>query len=119
MSTKELKYLLISKIDDTEDEQLLKAIYTLLNSSTSQDVFMVNEAQANSIYKGKKNIEQAIEQEPNNAELRFIRLSVQKNAPTFLEYHSNIKEDIQFIKNNRSQIKSNVINQYIESLLKN
>ena len=57
MSTKELKYLLISKIDDTEDEQLLKAIYTLLNSSTSQDVFMVNEAQANSIYKGKKNIE--------------------------------------------------------------
>jgi len=57
MSTKELKYLLISKIDDTEDEQLLKAIYTLLNSSTSQDVFMVNEAQANSIYKGKKDIE--------------------------------------------------------------
>ena len=57
MSTKELKYLLISKIDDTEDEQLLKAIYTLLNSSTSQDVFIVNEAQANSIYKGKKDIE--------------------------------------------------------------
>lgn len=57
MSMKELKYLLISKIDDTEDEQLLKAIYTLLNSSTSQDVFMVNEAQANSIYKGKKDIE--------------------------------------------------------------
>lgn len=26
MSTQELKYLLISKIDDTEDEQLLKAI---------------------------------------------------------------------------------------------
>ena len=57
MSTKELKYLLISKIDDTEDEQLLKAIYTLLNSSTSQDVFMVSEAQADSIYKGKKDIE--------------------------------------------------------------
>ena len=57
MSTKELKYLLISKIDDTEDEQLLKAINTLLNSSTSKDVFMVNEAQANSIYKGKKDIE--------------------------------------------------------------
>jgi predicted transcriptional regulator len=58
MSTKELKYLLISKIDDTEDEQLLKAIYTLLNSSSSQGVFTVNEAQADSIYKGKKDIEQ-------------------------------------------------------------
>lgn len=57
MGTKELKYLLISKIDDTEDEQLLNAIYTLLNSSTSKDVFRVSEAQADSIYKGKKDIE--------------------------------------------------------------
>ena len=58
MSTKELKYLLISKIDDTEDEQLLKAIYTLLNSSTSQnDTFIVSETQAESIYQGKKDIE--------------------------------------------------------------
>lgn len=72
----------------------------------------------NTFNKGEKNIELAIEQEPNNAELRLIRLSVQKNAPNFLGYHYNIKEDIQFIKNNRSQIKSNVINQYIESLLK-
>lgn len=56
MSTKELKLLLISKIDDTEDEQLLKAIYTLLNSS-SQDTFIVSEPQANSIYQGKKDIE--------------------------------------------------------------
>lgn len=56
MSTKELKYLLISKIDDTEDEQLLKAIYTLLNSS-SKDTFIVSEPQAKSIYEGKKDIE--------------------------------------------------------------
>lgn len=68
--------------------------------------------------KGKKNIEAAIKKEPNNAELRFIRLSVQKNAPKFLGYQSNIKEDVEFIKNNRSQIKSNILNQYIESLLK-
>ncbi|MCZ2100184.1 MAG: hypothetical protein LC107_01440 [Chitinophagales bacterium] len=68
--------------------------------------------------KGKKNIEAAIKKEPKNAELRFIRLSVQKNAPAFLGYQSNIKEDIEFIKNNRSQIKSNVLNRYIEPLLK-
>lgn len=57
MSKKELKYLLISKIDDTDDEQLLNAIYTLLNSSASQDTFMINEAQSHSIYQGKKDIE--------------------------------------------------------------
>ena len=57
MSTKDLKYLLISKIDDTDDEQLLKAIYILLNSTNPQDNFTVNEAQATSICKGKKDIE--------------------------------------------------------------
>jgi len=67
---------------------------------------------------GKKNIEQAIKKEPENVELRFIRLSVQKNAPSFLSYQSNIKEDIQFIKNNRSQVKSNILHKYIETLLK-
>ncbi len=75
MSTKELKYLLISKIDDTEDEQLLKAIYTLLNSSTSQDIFTVNEAQANSIYKGKKDIELGnyiLNEDLNNDVMKWI-----------------------------------------------
>lgn len=58
MSTKELKYLLISKIDDTNDEQLLSAIYTLLNASSSpNETFIVNETQANSIYQGKKDVE--------------------------------------------------------------
>jgi hypothetical protein len=56
MSTQELKYLLISKIDDTEDENLLKAIYTLLNTSQNAD-FTVNEPQSKSIYQGKKDIE--------------------------------------------------------------
>ena len=64
----------------------------------------------NTFNKGKKNIEQAIKKEPNNVELRFIRLSVQKNAPSFLGYHSNIKEDIGFIKNNRGEIKSEILN---------
>ena len=72
----------------------------------------------NTFKEGKKNIEQAIKKEPNNVELRFIRLSVQKNAPSFLGYQSNIKEDIQFIKNNRSEIKSDILNKYIEPLLK-
>ncbi len=72
----------------------------------------------NTFNKGKKNIEQAIKKEPNNVELRFIRLSVQKNAPAFLGYQSNIKEDMQFIENNRSEIKSEVLNKYIEPLLK-
>lgn len=72
----------------------------------------------NTFNKGKKNLEQAIKKEPKNVELRFIRLSVQKNAPSFLGYYSNIKEDMQFIKNNRSGIKSEILNKHIEPLLK-
>lgn len=51
-----MKYLLISKIDDTDDENLLKAIYTLLNSSQNID-FTVNEPQSKSIYQEKKDME--------------------------------------------------------------
>ncbi len=71
----------------------------------------------NTFNKGKKNKEQAIKEEPDNAELRFIRLSVQKNAPWFLGYQSNIKEDTEFIHKNRDRIKSDMLKNSIEKLL--
>lgn len=69
--------------------------------------------------KGKKNIEKAIKKEPDNAEYRFIRLSIQKNIPSVLGYKSNIKEDTEFLKNNQNQIKSEILQRNIEALLKN
>ncbi|MHA6697308.1 hypothetical protein [Chryseobacterium sp. A321] len=67
---------------------------------------------------GKKNIEKAIEQDPSNIELRFIRLSVQKNAPTFLGYHSHVKNDKEFIVKNRSKVQSEILKKNIDLLLK-
>lgn len=72
----------------------------------------------NTFKEGKKNIEQAIKKEPDNVELRFIRLSVKKNAPSFLRYKSNIKEDTEFIKENRQQVGSEILKKNIETLLK-
>ncbi len=72
----------------------------------------------NTFKEGKKNIEQAIKKEPENVELRFIRLSVQKNAPSFLGYKSNINEDAKFIKENRHQIRSEILQKNIGTLLK-
>ena len=69
--------------------------------------------------KGKKKIERAIKKEPDNAEYRFIRLSIQKNIPAILGYKSNIKEDAEFLKNNQNQIKSQILQKNIEALLKN
>lgn len=71
----------------------------------------------NTFTKGKKNIEQAIKNNPENVELRFIRLSVQRNAPSFLGYGSNMNEDLQFIKNNLHQVGSAVLRKNIEAIL--
>lgn len=46
--------------------------------------------------RGKKNLEAAIEREPQNPEIRFLRFVTQANAPNFLEY-DNIREDKKMI----------------------
>lgn len=72
----------------------------------------------NTFNKGKKNIESAIAKEPENVELRFIRLSIQKNAPSFLGYKSNVKEDTELIKKKYQQVNSTILKKNIEALLK-
>ena len=67
--------------------------------------------------KGKKNIEEAIRIEPENLELRFIRLSVQKNAPSFLNYYSKVEEDTQILSENRHKISSINLRRNIEKIL--
>ena len=42
---------------------------------------------------GKRLLERSIERDPTNPELRFLRYSVQDNAPFFLDYSSNKEED--------------------------
>lgn len=42
---------------------------------------------------GKTLLEYAIKKEPHNIELRYVRFSVQCNAPSFLGYHSEKKVD--------------------------
>lgn len=47
---------------------------------------------------GRKKLESSVSNDYKNAELRFLRLMVQENAPKILNYHSNINEDSQFIR---------------------
>lgn len=117
-SDKELCKKMISELTNAKDHSATHLGYLGgLQTIWAKYVFSPM-SKLNTFNKGKKNIEQAIKKEPNNVELRFIRLSVQKNAPSFLGYNSNIKEDIQFIKNNRSEIKSETLNKHMEPLLK-
>lgn len=75
-------------------------------------------AKLSTFKQGRKNIEKSIAKDPNNVELRFIRCSVQKNAPKILGYHSNIKEDIAFIEKNKIRVTSQVVLTNINELLK-
>lgn len=66
---------------------------------------------------GKENVEKAIEQDLDNMELRYIRLSIQKNAPAILGYRSKITQDTDLLKKQHETIPSAVVRQNIEKLL--
>ncbi|MFP7658399.1 hypothetical protein [Chryseobacterium proteolyticum] len=52
---------------------------------------------------GATSLESIIKNNPNNIELRVIRLSVQENIPKIVGYHSSLKDDKLFILNNYSK----------------
>ncbi|WP_379968100.1 hypothetical protein [Epilithonimonas sp. UC225_85] len=52
---------------------------------------------------GAKSLESIIASNPNNAELRVIRMSVQENLPKIVGYNKNLKEDKTFLIANYSK----------------
>lgn len=55
------------------------------------------------IKSGASGLESLIKANPNNIELRLIRMSVQENIPKIVGYNKNLKEDKTFILNNYSK----------------
>ncbi|KAA3632677.1 MAG: hypothetical protein DWQ02_14375 [Bacteroidetes bacterium] len=53
--------------------------------------------------RGKKKIDQAIVQAQGDPELRYIRMMVQLNAPSFLGYTGKIQEDLKIFIKNKNQ----------------
>lgn len=109
LSTIRTKYPEASK-----DEKEAKKLYNELISVSKGDIpvliaykgavttMMANYARGvkekKSFFKeGKELLEYALETEPNNVEIRCIRLSVQENAPKITGYRKNIEEDKKFI----------------------
>src|SRR5690606_36012592 len=117
-SDKSLCAEMIAELQDTKKQSPVHLAYLgSLQAIWANHVFSPI-AKLNTFREGKQHIEQAIKSEPDLVELRFIRLSVQQNAPAFLGYKSNIREDTQFIMDHRHQIKSARVRQNIESLLR-
>lgn len=62
-------------------------------------------------------IESAVSAESSNIELRYIRLSVQENAPKFLGYHKNIEEDKKFILKHAGSISSAELKEIVKDFV--
>lgn len=67
---------------------------------------------------GKKLLESQVKLDPNNIELRFIRLSIQYHIPDFLGYKENIKEDKEYLVANLHKLKDDKTKDIIYNYLK-
>lgn len=60
-------------------------------------------------------IENAVAREPNNAEIRLIRLSVQEHLPKIVRYNQAIDEDREFIKSALPNLEDQTLRAMISS----
>ena len=68
--------------------------------------------------KGKQVIENAIKSDGMNVELRFIRLTIQTNVPSFLGYSSAIEADKKLLLQQLDQIKDKDLRNRITNYLR-
>jgi hypothetical protein len=66
---------------------------------------------------GKKLIEQSIAKDTNNAELRFLRFTIQTNCPKILGYNKQIDADKMIILKNISAIKNQELKKSMNDFL--
>ncbi|WP_108808756.1 hypothetical protein [Aquimarina spinulae] len=67
--------------------------------------------------KAKKMIDEAILSEPNNIELRMIRLSIQTNTPKIADYYKNLEEDKDYIFDNIDKVDDEELKLYVENFI--
>lgn len=62
-------------------------------------------------------LEETIKKDPNNVELRLIRLSIQENTPKLLKYKSEIANDKTFILKQYHSVKSTSLKNHIKDYI--
>lgn len=65
---------------------------------------------------GAKLLESTVKNEPNNIEIRMIRLSIQENVPGITGYKKNIKEDKKFITEHYDEQNSS-LKEYLKNFI--
>lgn len=98
-------------VDENDDKVLVgyKGALTAITAKYEKAVKTKKER----FKEGVSLIEYAVGQEPENIEIRFIRLSIQQNSPKFLKYKMNITEDKAFIFDNLEGLSNSKLKAHI------
>lgn len=70
----------------------------------------------NLFVEGIKILENALKSDPNNLEIRLIRLSIQENSPKILKYKNNIDEDKKLLLSNFNK-QNQALKEYIKDYI--
>lgn len=93
--------------------QAYKGASLVMTSKTAQ-----RNERKNLFVQGAEMIENAVANEPENMEIRMIRLSIQENIPKAFNYNANIQEDVDFIKNKLKTTKDTQLKTYVVHYVK-
>ncbi len=113
---KEICLNMIEKLEDSEMTATQQAYLGGFQTIWANHVF--NPIQKLKTFnKGKKNIEEGIRRDPNNMDIRFVRLSVQMNCPAFLGYNQHIDSDRKILEDQMPIISSLKLKEMVQGLL--
>lgn len=88
--------LKLSDVEDNDSNKILVAYKGAALALKGKFSSKIKDKKSNLIA-GAKLVEAAVKCEPDNIEIRFIRLSIQENLPPIIHYRKNIKEDKDFL----------------------
>jgi hypothetical protein len=108
-------YAKLQDVNENDDKVLVgyKGALTAITAKYEKEVKTKKER----FKTGVSLIEYAVSQEPDNVELRFIRLSIQQNSPKFLKYKKNISEDKALIFDNLENLENAKLKAHIEDYI--
>jgi hypothetical protein len=87
--------LKLNKLMDVENQSLVPVMLAYRGASSAASAGQAGGVnnKYNYFRHGRADLENAVRRDPDNPEIRFLRLATQTNAPGFLLYKSNINED--------------------------
>lgn len=101
-----VEHLLETSKNSTQVSESLKTAYYAAGEMASAQFMFSPVSKINAFNSGKKKLEAAITKDPENIEIRYIRYTIQANAPGFLGYTKNVKTDREYIIKNLKGVKT-------------